>query len=98
MADLSAGYKPKLTRVRRGLAVLHRNQVLVQDEIEASQPVNIVWNFHTKADIKINGNRAILTQGKQTLEARILTPPGELSLSSRPIRRLRRNSSRTCRT
>ncbi len=76
VADLSAGYKPKLTRVRRGLAVLHRNQVLVQDEIEASQPVNIVWNFHTKADIKINGNRAILTQGKQTLEARILTPPG----------------------
>ena len=76
VADLSAGYKPKLTQVRRGLAVLQRNQVLVQDEIQAAQPVDVVWNFHTKAAIQINGDRAVLTQGKATLEARILNPPG----------------------
>ena len=76
VADLSAGYKPKLTQARRGLALLHRKQVLVQDEIQATQPVNLVWNFHTKAAIQINGDRAVLTLGKATLEARILAPAG----------------------
>jgi len=75
VADLTAAYTPRLTQARRGLAVLNRSQVLVQDEIQAAQPVEVVWNFHTKAAIQVRGDRATLTQGQVLLEARILSPP-----------------------
>jgi hypothetical protein len=74
VADLTAGYGSKVTQVRRGLAVLDRKSVLVVDEIQAAQPVNVVWNFHTKAKIDIQGARAILKQGNATLEAQIVFP------------------------
>jgi len=74
VADLSTAFGPKVTQARRGLAVLDRKSVLVVDEIQAAQPVAVVWNFHTKARIDIQGSRAILKQGKATLEARILSP------------------------
>ena len=76
VADMTAAYKSKTTRAHRGIALLDRKQVLVQDELEASQPVEIVWNFLTKAKIETNGERATLTRGRAKLEARILSPQG----------------------
>ena len=76
MADLTDGYAPKVSRARRGLAMLDRNRVLVQDEVQAPEPVEIVWNFHTRAKIEVQESRATLTQGKAALEARILSPKG----------------------
>ena len=76
VADMTAAYKPKTTRAYRGIALLDRKRVLVQDELETAQPVEVVWNFLTKAKIEIDGGRATLTQGRAKLEARILSPEG----------------------
>ena len=76
VADLSGAYAPKVTHARRGVALLNRRQVLVQDEVEVTGSVDIVWNFHTRASIAPAGARATLAQGKAQLEARILSPEG----------------------
>ncbi|MFA5189190.1 MAG: heparinase II/III family protein [Verrucomicrobiia bacterium] len=76
VADMTAAYKPKTTRAYRGIALLDRKRVLVQDELETSQPVEVVWNFLTKAKIETDADRATLTQGRAKLEARILSPAG----------------------
>ncbi len=76
VADMTAAYKSKTTRAHRGIALLDRRQVLVQDELEAAQPVEVVWNFLTKAKIETDGDHATLTLGRAKLEARILSPAG----------------------
>jgi len=75
VADLTGGYT-RVKQARRGIALLDRGQVLVQDEVQAAQPVEVVWNFHTQARIEAHGNRATLVQGKAKLEALILSPEG----------------------
>jgi hypothetical protein len=76
VADLNQAYKGRLTSWSRGVALLNKQRVLVQDEIVPAKPVDIVWNFHTFADVKIaaNGRRATLSRGGKTLEASILAP------------------------
>ena len=74
VADLTAGYTPTLRRAWRGVALLARRQVLVQDELEAAEPVEIIWNFHTRANIELHNSRAMLRQGSAVMEARILAP------------------------
>lgn len=75
VADLSAAYKTA-TRVWRGVALLGRERVLVQDELEAENPTELVWNMHTPAEISLDGASATLTQGEARLRARILSPEG----------------------
>jgi hypothetical protein len=75
VADLSIAYAPRVRRAFRGLALLDRRRVLVQDEIEAADiPVELVWNFHTRARVETLGARALLSIGSSRLEARILSP------------------------
>ncbi|MBM4086888.1 MAG: coagulation factor 5/8 type domain-containing protein, partial [Planctomycetes bacterium] len=74
VADLTGGYKAKATSVRRGIALLNRSQVVVQDELQAPQPVEVVWNFHTQAKLVVQGDRATLVRGPAKMEARILSP------------------------
>ena len=74
--DLSAGYRDKATKVLRGLAMIGGNRVLVQDEVTASDPVDVRWNFLTPAKIDIQNTTATLTQGSAVLSMRILSPPG----------------------
>jgi len=76
VADMTAAYPSKTARAHRGIALLGRKQVLVQDELEARQPVEVVWNFLTKAKIETGRDRATLTMGREKLEARILSPEG----------------------
>ena len=63
--------------MQRGIALLNRRQVLVQDEIRCQQPVDLWWFLHTSAKIEIcaDGTAARLRQGGAQLWARILTPP-----------------------
>lgn len=76
VADLSEAYRPAASRALRGVALLDRRRVLLQDEIEAVEPVSPTWNFHTRAAIRIEdgGRRAVLSRGGKTLIARILSP------------------------
>ena len=78
VADLSEGYKWTERRVRRGIELLNRNAVVVEDEVDAKTPVKIQWNLHTTAGIQISDDKrsAELTQGGKSLSARILSPEG----------------------
>ncbi|MGE3778035.1 MAG: heparinase II/III family protein, partial [Pirellulaceae bacterium] len=73
VADLSAAY-PEASEVLRGIALLDRQRILVQDEIHVEQPRSMEWHLHTPADVQISGNRAMLTEGTQRLSAVILAP------------------------
>ena len=76
IADLSQTYKGKLTSWSRGIALIDKKRVLVQDELTPTQPVDVVWNFHTFANVEIakGGRSATLTLNGATLRARILAP------------------------
>jgi len=78
VADLSQAYQPEVTRVHRGLALLQRRHLLIQDEVEMPSGGNgdepLRWNFHTRAEIELHGAQAQLSQGGQRLVARILEP------------------------
>jgi hypothetical protein len=50
--------------------------VLIQDEVETSRAVEVVWTMHTQAAVEVQGDRALLTQGGAVLEARLLAPAG----------------------
>jgi hypothetical protein len=78
IADLSQTYKGKLTSWNRGIALLDKKRVLVEDEITPAKPVDVVWNFHTFANVEIakDGRSATLTLNGSTLRAHILAPAG----------------------
>ncbi len=76
IADLKAAYPDKLAGWLRGIMLLNRRQVLLQDEIMPKLPADITWNFHTRATITIagDGKEATLAQGTTKLVARIIQP------------------------
>lgn len=74
VADLSDAYAGQAERVRRGVALLARCQVLVQDEIDGLRGAEVAWQVHTQAQIELHGKRAVLRQGKETLQAQIVAP------------------------
>jgi hypothetical protein len=76
IADLTGAYTPKLTSVLRGVMLLDRRGLLVQDEIDPSEPVEVTWNLHTSALVQTKGDRAVLVQGGERIELRILSPLG----------------------
>jgi hypothetical protein len=77
IADLKRAYGRETSRVQRGMALFHRRQLLLQDEIQTQQPSDVWWFMHTAAEIQINreGTTATLTQGNARLQARVLSPP-----------------------
>jgi hypothetical protein len=89
VADLTQAYAPQAMKVQRGVMLLGRKQVLIQDEIEAAAPSDAWWFMHTQAEIKIedDGTSAILTQGKARLMAKILLPVGTqfAAMDARPL-------------
>jgi hypothetical protein len=74
VADLTDASAPAVSNLRRGIALLDRADVLVQDELDAPSDVEAVWNMYTKAKIELDGKRATLSDGGQTLYATILEP------------------------
>ena len=76
IADLTSAYSRSARKVWRGIAMLGRNQLLIEDEIQAAQPADLWWFMHTPASIEIeNGGRAAtLQQVGLQLRAEILSP------------------------
>lgn len=63
------------TSVKRGVRMLNgRKQVLIQDEITTSAPVQ--WRMHTNATVSADGSTATLKRDGKTLEMQILSPSG----------------------
>jgi hypothetical protein len=75
IADLSAAY-PRAGSARRGIALLDRRRVLIQDELTMRRPADVVWNFHTPANVRIVPAGAILSKGNAKLRVRLLEPAG----------------------
>ena len=72
--DMSNAYRGQAKKVLRGVAMLDRSRVLVQDEITCLNNDEIRWGMITPADIKLDGSKAILTKDGKTLRAEILSP------------------------
>ncbi|MGA2500106.1 MAG: heparinase II/III family protein [Tepidisphaeraceae bacterium] len=72
--DLSAAWKGRASRVTRGLAMLNRSVIVVQDEVEAAKPVEVAWSFVTAARIDTSGRQATLSIKGKTMHVRILAP------------------------
>ena len=76
VTDLTPAYAKHARKVARGLALLNRNQVLVQDEVRSDKPADVWWFLHTPAQVKVSddGATATLIQGEKKLSARLLSP------------------------
>lgn len=89
VADLSGGYSKCAQKVLRGVALLDRNRVLVQDEVTLRNAAEVAWTMHTQAQVKVDAaaGTATLTLGDAHLQARILEPVGakfEVALAEMP--------------
>ncbi|HEY1764597.1 MAG TPA: heparinase II/III family protein, partial [Opitutaceae bacterium] len=76
-ADLTAAYPGEADRMIRGIEVLDRSRVLVEDELtRAISGVPLHWAMLTSASISLsaNGRSALLTQEHRQLRVDALTP------------------------
>jgi len=76
VADLTAAYAGQAESLRRGIALVDRKLVLVQDELSGTVGSEITWQMHTEAEIDTAGNEAVLRLGGETLRVRVLEPKG----------------------
>ncbi len=74
--DLSQAYPDKVERLERTVALVRRSRVVIQDMIQARQPVEALWGMVTAAEIALDGPRAELRERNQALSAEILSPEG----------------------
>lgn len=86
IADLTPVYPSAVVSLKRGIALLDRARVLVQDEATGLKPgTPLRWIMATGATIKLDADRhgATLSQSGKTLRVEALSPAeGEFSISS----------------
>lgn len=75
VVGMSKAYKGQAKKVLRGVAMLNRSAVLIQDEITVPKG-EIRWGMLTEAKIRLSGAKATLTKDGKTLAAEILSPAG----------------------
>ena len=76
LIDLTEAYQNKVSSAQRGIALINKNQVLIQDEIKAEKPFELYWFAHTPAEISLSDKGKIATlqmQGKRMV-AEIISP------------------------
>lgn len=88
--DLTAAYRPQVTSVLRGIALVGGSDVVVRDEVTVPAPVDLRWAIQTRAEIEtVPGSRvAVLKIGEKRLKARIVSPAADAGWSVRPLRPL----------
>jgi len=72
--DLTPVYQAKAAA--RGVALLERRAVLVQDEFTLDAPTDLAWGMNTDAQVTLDGATATLTMWGQQLTATLLAPAG----------------------
>ena len=75
VADISQGY-PAARSVLRGVAMIGGKRIIIQDEVDADVPVEVVWGMMTRAKVTPTGRRAVLEQKGKRLQLDILGPDG----------------------
>lgn len=76
IAELTPAYATNATSVRRGIALVNGNSIVIQDEVKAKEATPLYWFMHTPAKITIsaNGKKAMLTIEDKQLEATLVAP------------------------
>jgi hypothetical protein len=100
VVDLTPAYPGSATNMRRGLAMLDRARVLVQDEITGAKAGTVLhWRMTTPAKVVLeDGQHAVLSQGGKTLRATILEPAAAtfaVSPATPPTRAEKQNEGAT---
>ncbi|MDQ6676360.1 MAG: heparinase II/III family protein [Acidobacteriota bacterium] len=72
--DLTRAYPGRVKSWQRRIGIVNRQAVLVEDTLATEQPVNIVWNMVTDAEVALDGQTAELTKEGWSLTAEIRTP------------------------
>jgi len=72
--DLSRANAPKVKQWTRRIGMAQRQAVIVDDKVRADQPVDVIWNMMTDAEITVSGQTATLKKGGWALAAEIRTP------------------------
>jgi hypothetical protein len=72
--DLTKAYPTKVKQLQRRIGIAQRQCVLIEDTLQADQPVELLWGMLTDAEIRLNGQMAELIKGDWTLSAEILSP------------------------
>lgn len=72
ITDLSNAYH--LKSVKRGIAMVDRQWVLIQDEIQSDTPVQIEWGMMTPAEIQLDENQARLEYKQKAVVLQIHSP------------------------
>ncbi len=77
ICDLGEAYADAAEGARRGVMMLNRAAVLVQDEVEAKDAAGeLTWSFITESEAELDGEGAVLSQGGKRLEVKVLEPAG----------------------
>jgi len=101
VADLTTAYPGATRQTLRGVALLDRRRVLVQDDVTGLTPgTALTWRMLTEAKIRLSdgGRTATLTQNGHTLRAEILSPAGVVfssRLATPPTKAERQNAGFT---
>ena len=77
ITDLSLAYATESSGVKRGIKLINREKVLIQDEISGVKKGKLIrWNMITEAQIRILKNRkiALLEKGGKTMVVSLLSP------------------------
>jgi hypothetical protein len=76
IADLTSAYAGRATSVRRGVALVHRKDVVIHDEVRATKPTSVWWFMHTRAHIELgrDGRSAVLKQNGKRIFVTITVP------------------------
>ena len=75
VADLTAAY-PKARSVQRGIRMEGARRIIIQDEVEADAPLEVLWGMLTFAKPAAQGPAVVLEQGGKRMYGRILAPAG----------------------
>ena len=78
VVDLKDAYAQEAKSYERGVMVVRgpKPYALLQDDVSFKGSQKVEWQMHTRATVAVEGNKATLTQGGQTLTAVILSPEG----------------------
>ncbi len=76
VVDLTKAYPKQVKDLHRGAMVVRGTApyLILQDDLTMKNTTGFTWTMHTRSEISINGNKAVLKQGGQTLTATILSP------------------------
>jgi len=68
IVDLSTAYDLPVGQLHRGVFLLERKLVLIQDDFRTTPGDDVVWSMHTPAEVTItdSGNEAVLSQEKES--------------------------------